>query len=604
MVGGSSPPSRTIPFFPEFPDDSSEKTPRPIRDGTCRPAGLMTYAGRASGSRPSSPWPCPSSPPGSGGGCPTGWGGPATRCTPRPGRRPSRSRATAAGTRAIRRCTSRSSRGCPGRCGSASPPPASARRSGSSGSSSSPAGSASLLALATLVLVYRVGREIYDRRSALFTAAVVMCVAPFVYYAKMGNLDIPYIFWFTLSLLFYVRILKHHRLRDYVLFALMAAATVCTKDQAYGLYGLAPLPILWSLARREHGERGVLGGLGRALIDRRFLAAAAAAAVGFAVFQMLWNWNRFALHVRLLLGPMSDNYQDYENTPEGHEALLTLFLRQIAFCMNPALALVGIAGVAWTLWRLFKRHQGTGDEPFLIAQPGVPDRLVLRHLPEPHPVQLRPVHPADRAAPGLPRRAAARRPGGAGTARGAPPRRRWRRSSATPSSTRPRWMPGSSPTRATTWRRTCGSTPRLPGGEVGGGHRPAQAHPALPLDPLGPGAAHAGQVCWRGSVPPYVAINLSDLPARERDPVLPAHAARRAGLQPGPAAPRQAPASTCWTSKGWGRSQRFINPEIALFERNGHRTHGQRASSRGRLSRWHSGEGPRACTLVLSEHFR
>jgi hypothetical protein len=226
-----------------------------------------------------------------------------------------------------------------------------------------------VLALATVALVYRVGREVYDRRSSLFAAAILVCVAPYVYYAKMGNLDVPYIFWFTLSLLFYVRILKHHQLRDYVLFALMAAATVCTKDQAYGLYGLAPLPILWGLssrgAQREHGERGVLSGLGPALIDRRFLAAAAAAGVGFAVFQMLWNWNRFALHVRLLLGPMSDNYQDYENTPEGHEALLTLFLRQIVFSMNPALALVGTAGVAWTVWRMFRRQDG--QEPFLTA---------------------------------------------------------------------------------------------------------------------------------------------------------------------------------------------------------------------------------------------
>lgn len=221
-----------------------------------------------------------------------------------------------------------------------------------------------VLALATLVLIYRVGREIYDRRSALLTAAIVMCVAPFVYYAKMGNLDIPYIFWFTLSLLFYVRILKRHELRDYVLFALMAAAAVCTKDQAYGLYGLAPLPILLSLALREHGDRGLVRGLGRALVDRRFLAAAAAAAVGFAVFQMLWNWNRFALHVKLLLGPMSDNYQDFENTPDGHEALLTLFLRQIAFCLNPVLALVCTAGVVWTVWRAVESRDRR--EPLLV----------------------------------------------------------------------------------------------------------------------------------------------------------------------------------------------------------------------------------------------
>ncbi|HEX9670137.1 MAG TPA: glycosyltransferase family 39 protein [Thermoanaerobaculia bacterium] len=222
-----------------------------------------------------------------------------------------------------------------------------------------------LLALATLALIYRVGREIYDRRSALCAAAIFACVAPFVYYAKMGNLEAPYLFWFTASLLFYVRILKRHRLRDYVLFGLTAAATVCTKDQAYGLYVLAPLPILWSLTRRERGDRGVWRGLGRALIDRRLLAAAAAAALGFAVFQMLWNWDRFALHARLLLGPMSENYQDYENTPAGHQTLLVLFLRQMAFCLNPALALVCAAGVAWTVWRA--RQGRAGEEPFLIG---------------------------------------------------------------------------------------------------------------------------------------------------------------------------------------------------------------------------------------------
>jgi len=81
-----------------------------------------------------------------------------------------------------------------------------------------------IMALATLVVLYRVGREIYDHRSALFTVLITMCIAPYVYYAKMGNLDVPYVLWFALSLLFYVRILKQHRLRDYVLFAAAAAA--------------------------------------------------------------------------------------------------------------------------------------------------------------------------------------------------------------------------------------------------------------------------------------------------------------------------------------------------------------------------------------------
>lgn len=223
-----------------------------------------------------------------------------------------------------------------------------------------------LLSLATVVLVYRIGREVHGHRTGLFAAAILVCVAPYVYYAKMGNLDAPYIFWFAFSLLFYVRILRHHRARDYALFALMAAAAVCTKDQAYGLYGLAPLPILWSLARREHPDRNVLAGIGRSLVDRRFLLAAAAATVGFVVLQMIpWNLVRFTRHVELLVGPMSDNYQDYQNTPEGHGQLLALFLRQIAFCLNPVLAAVATAGTAWTVWR-GTRGRG-GDEPFLIG---------------------------------------------------------------------------------------------------------------------------------------------------------------------------------------------------------------------------------------------
>jgi hypothetical protein len=61
---------------------------------------------------------------------------------------------------------------------------------------------------------------------------------------------------------------------------------------------------------------------------------------------------------------MSDNYQDFENTPDGHEALLTLFLKQIAFCMNPALAVVCTAGVAWAVWRVFESRDKR--EPLLV----------------------------------------------------------------------------------------------------------------------------------------------------------------------------------------------------------------------------------------------
>jgi hypothetical protein len=217
------------------------------------------------------------------------------------------------------------------------------------------------LALGTLVLIYRIGCEVYDRRSALFAVLVLICCVPMVYYAKMGNLDVPYVFWFVLSLLFYVRIFKEHRLRDYVLFAAAAAAAVCTKDQAYGLYTLAPLPILVSLYRRDYrsADRGPVAGIARALVDRRLLLAALTAAVLFGVFEeVFFNPQRFLIHVKLLRGPMSENYDD---TAAGHEALLSLFLRQTVFILDPLLAAVCAAGVAVTGWRAVTRRATSED---------------------------------------------------------------------------------------------------------------------------------------------------------------------------------------------------------------------------------------------------
>src|SRR6185369_1050641 len=218
------------------------------------------------------------------------------------------------------------------------------------------------MAMATVWLIWRIGCEIYDRRSALFAALTVVCTVPMVYYSKMGNLDAPYVFWFVLSLLFYIRIFKQQRLRDYVLFALAAAAVVCTKDQAYGLYTLAPLPILVSLYLSSYREKGPVRGILRTLVDRRLILAAVAAAVGFAVFQeLILNPQRFSVHVNLLVGPMSKNYEDYTDTPLGHVALLSQVLKQVVFVLDPLLAAVCTAGVGVTGWRIARRRATQAD---------------------------------------------------------------------------------------------------------------------------------------------------------------------------------------------------------------------------------------------------
>jgi len=208
-----------------------------------------------------------------------------------------------------------------------------------------------LMAAGTVWLVARIGRELGDEWAGILAAALTALAAPFVYYAKTSNLDGPYLFWFALSLLFYVRLLESHRIADYALFAASAAAAVATKDQAYGLYVLTVPVILVSLharKQREEGPAGILATLG----DRRFLALAA---LGVGVLLLLdnvvFNPRGFLAHLRLIAGPASQPFRMFSGDLAGHLALARQTLRHLLFAMGaPALA-VGAAGVAFALAR-------------------------------------------------------------------------------------------------------------------------------------------------------------------------------------------------------------------------------------------------------------
>ena len=207
------------------------------------------------------------------------------------------------------------------------------------------------MAMATLWMFYRLAREVLDEIGSLWSVFVLASVMPYVYYAKMANLEAPYLMWFTLSLWMFVRILSRHQLRDYLLFGAAAAAAVCTKDQAYGLYGLAPIPMVYSLWKREYG--GKARDLWRAVLDRRLLLTALVAGLGFVVFQdLIFNPHRFTVHLRLLRGPMSENYQDYAGTPLGQWQLFSNIAGLLTSALNPALLATCLVGLVWTFLRL------------------------------------------------------------------------------------------------------------------------------------------------------------------------------------------------------------------------------------------------------------
>jgi hypothetical protein len=189
------------------------------------------------------------------------------------------------------------------------------------------------------------GTRAFGPRAGLIAAAIVAVTAPFLYYAKTANVDVPYLFWWALSMVFYLQLLEAGRLRDYVLFAATATLSVCTKDQAYGLYLLAPFVLveqIWRVKRQAGIPRAWL----RALTDRRIVAAAATAGVLFALcHNLLFNADGFMAHVRFITGPGSGAYRVYEPTLAGHLELLRTTIHLIAISMGWPFFVAGAMGL-------------------------------------------------------------------------------------------------------------------------------------------------------------------------------------------------------------------------------------------------------------------
>jgi 4-amino-4-deoxy-L-arabinose transferase-like glycosyltransferase len=200
-----------------------------------------------------------------------------------------------------------------------------------------------------IYFVYRAGRELFDRRASLFAALIAALVVPFEYYAKMVNLDVPYLFWFAVSLYFYVRLLKGQRLKDYLLFTAAAVVAVCTKDQAFGLYVLSPLPAVilnWKHRRQADPRLSLV----RSLADRKYLYSVLTGVGLFAVLQnFAFNFRGFLGHVALIRGPASVPFRMFDTTVSGRARLLSLTVHQIQGSLGWPLFLICAVGLAAAL---------------------------------------------------------------------------------------------------------------------------------------------------------------------------------------------------------------------------------------------------------------
>lgn len=168
----------------------------------------------------------------------------------------------------------------------------------------------------SLGIIYAIAKMVElvaGRRAGLCAALVAATNVILTYYGQTSNLDVPYLFWASLSLLALVRTLV---LEQPVLLrrvAIFAALAVATKDQAYALFVLTlPITVLsWVISDRW--PRRHLGLVARELA----IAAVLGAVLLFVVDGAVVNPSGFRERVAFLTGPASQPYAYYSADLRG-----------------------------------------------------------------------------------------------------------------------------------------------------------------------------------------------------------------------------------------------------------------------------------------------
>ena len=187
-----------------------------------------------------------------------------------------------------------------------------------------------LMGMGTVLAIAIVAARTASRDHAWPAALCAGCFLPFAFYAKATNVDLPFVFWFAWSLVCLASLLGAPPVatatRSAALLGVTAAAAVATKDQAYALYLLPALMLLWRFGRTAAGWRILAAGAFASVVTLALL------------YNVLFNPRGLPLHLEFIQGRASTSYRMFEPSAAGQWDLLKSSAGQM-------LSVAGVAGV-------------------------------------------------------------------------------------------------------------------------------------------------------------------------------------------------------------------------------------------------------------------
>ncbi len=158
-----------------------------------------------------------------------------------------------------------------------------------------------LMGALTCVLIFLVGREIYDKRVGLLAAFILALTPVFLAHTQIAAIDSPIAFFFTLTLFLFIVALRRNSLPYYAASAVSLGLLVSTKFN--GILILPVMAILYLLFRREHPltvKKAKVKGSSRQAADKGIMDSVkgyvnpmsilAYCLIVVLVFFLLWPW--------------------------------------------------------------------------------------------------------------------------------------------------------------------------------------------------------------------------------------------------------------------------------------------------------------------------
>jgi hypothetical protein len=218
---------------------------------------------------------------------------------------------------------------------------------------------AAIMALGTVYWTYRTSLLVFrDRLAALLGALILTCSNVFVFHAQLGNVDVPYLFWFAWSLYYYARLLETNEVKNYLAFGFLSACALATKESIVGAYVLIGVT-LYALHVKRLLPESKTPGLGRRLwaihCNLRLVGLLAVLLLTYSLINnVFFNWQGFTRHFAHWVGSDAPGIAPYARVHLGSGWLLKTFGFQLKDGMGLAFLLLCVGGLIYGLKRNFR----------------------------------------------------------------------------------------------------------------------------------------------------------------------------------------------------------------------------------------------------------